>query len=50
MAQRKRIRLGTMRVQVQSLASFSGLRIPHCLELGCRWKASLGYGVAVAVV
>ena len=33
MAQRKRIRLGTMRLQVRSLASFRGLRIQHCREL-----------------
>ena len=36
MAQWKRIRLGTMRLQVQSLALLSGLRIPHCRELWCR--------------
>lgn len=32
-AQRKRIRLGTMRLWVQSLASISGLRTWHCHEL-----------------
>jgi len=32
----KRIRLGTMRLQVQSLAVLSGLRIQHCRELRCR--------------
>ena len=36
MAQQKRIRLGTMRLQVRSLASLSGLRIWHCRELWCR--------------
>ena len=30
----KRIRLGTMRLQVQSLASLSGLRILHCCGCG----------------
>ena len=34
-AQRKRIRLGTMRFQVWSLALLSGLRIQHCCELWC---------------
>ena len=36
--QRKRIRLGTVRLQVQSLALLSGVRIRHCCELcvGCR--------------
>ena len=33
MVQKKRIQLGTMRFHVQSLASFSGLRIWHCREL-----------------
>ena len=32
-AQWKRIQLGTMRLQVRSLASLSGLRIQHCHEL-----------------
>ena len=32
----KRIWLGTMRFQVWSLASLSGLRIRHCCELWCR--------------
>ena len=48
--QRKRIRLGTMRLQVQLLASLSGLRIPHCHELWCRSQMRLGSGTAVAVV
>ena len=49
MAQRKQIRLGTMRFQVQSLASFSGLRIQHCCELWCRSQTQPGSGIAVAV-
>ena len=48
-AQRKQIRLGTMRVWVRSLASLSGLRIRHCLELWCRSQTRLGSGIAVAV-
>ena len=39
-----------MRMQVQSLASFSGLRIWHCRELLCRLQTRLRSGVAVAVV
>ena len=35
-AQWKRIRLGTMRLQVPFLASLSGLRIWHCRELWYR--------------
>ena len=35
MAQQKQIQLGTMRLQVQSLATISGLRIQHCRELWC---------------
>ena len=38
---------GSMRMQVQSLASLSGLRIR---ELWCRSRTWLGAGVAVAVV
>ena len=34
MAQWKRISLAAMRMQVQSLASLSGLRIWHCLRYG----------------
>ena len=41
-AKQKRIRLGTMRLQVRSLASLSGLRIQCCHEL---W-----YIISVAVV
>ena len=50
MAQWKRIWLGFMRMQVQSLASLSGSRIQHCWELWCRSKMRLGSSVAVAVV
>ena len=35
-AQQNRIWLGTMRLQVWSLSSLSGLRIWHCCELWCR--------------
>ena len=38
-----------MRMQVLSLALFSGLRVGCCRELGCRSKTRLGSGVAVAV-
>ena len=47
--QQKDIRLGTMRLQVPSLASFSGLRIQHCPELWCRSQGRLGSDTAVAV-
>jgi len=36
MSQQKRIQLGTIRLQVQSLASLSGLRIQRCHEMWCR--------------
>ena len=49
MAQGKRIQLGTMRLQVRSLASLSGLRIQHCRELWCWSQMQLGSGVAEAV-
>ena len=48
--QQKRIRLGTMRFRVQSLASLSGSRIWSCRELWCRSQTRLGSGVAVALV
>ena len=48
MAQQKRIWLVTMRTQVWSLASVSGLRIPHCHELWCSSQMRFGSGVAVA--
>ena len=50
MAQWKQIQLGTMRLQVRSLASLSGLRIWLCHELWCRSQTKLGFGVAVAAV
>ena len=34
---------GTMRLQAQSLASLSGLRIWHCCELWCRLQTRLRY-------
>ena len=46
--QQKKVQLGTMRLQVQSLASFSGIRIRHCRELWCRSQTWLGSHVAVA--
>ena len=48
-AQQKRIQLGTMRLQVQSLASLSGLRIWHCHGLWCRSQTRFGSGIAVAM-
>ena len=45
MAQQKQIQLGTMRLQIQSLASLSGLRIWHCHDLWCRSQMWLGSGV-----
>ena len=50
MAQQKRIQLGTMRLQVRSLASRSGLRIWHCHKLWCRLQTWLRSCVAVAMV
>ena len=44
----KGIRLGTMRLQVRSLALLSGLRIWHCHELWCRSKTWLRSGIAVS--
>ena len=49
MAQRKRIRLGTMRLLVRSLALLNGLRIWHCRKLWCRSQMWLRSGLAVAV-
>jgi len=46
----KRIRLGTMRFWVRSLASLSGLRIQRCGDLWCSLQTQLGSGVAVAVL
>ena len=50
LAQRKWIWLGTMRLQVHSLASLSRLRIWRCGELWYRSEMWLGCGIAVAVV
>ena len=41
MVQWKQIRLGTMRLLVQSLASISGLRIQRCHELWGRLQMRL---------
>ena len=49
-AQGKQIRLGTMKLQVWSVASLSGLRNRHCRELWCGLQTWLGSGVAVAVL
>ena len=49
-AQRKQIRLGTMGLQVLSLALLSGLRIRHCHELWCRSQTRLRSGIALALV
>ena len=38
MVQQKQIGLGTMKLQVQFLASLCGLRIWHCHELWCRYR------------
>ena len=48
-AQWRRIWLGTMKLQVWSLAFLSGLRIQHCHKLWCRSKMWLGSGIAVAL-
>ena len=50
MAQQKRIQLGTMTLQVQSLALLSRLRIWRCHELCCRSQIQLGSCFAVALV
>ena len=49
-AQWKGIRIVSMRMWVQALASLSGLRIQCCHRLWCRSQMGLGSGVAVAVV
>ena len=46
----KQIRLGTMRLRVQSLSLLSGLRIQRCHELWYRLQTQLGSVIAVAVV
>ena len=45
----KQIQLGTMRFQVRSLASLSGLRIRFCRGLWCGSQTQLGSGIAVSV-
>ena len=45
----QQIWLGTMRLQVQSMALLGGLRIQRCHELWCRWQVWLRFHVAVAV-
>ena len=50
MAQQKQIRLGTMRWQVQSLASLSELRIWRYCELWCTLQTWLESCIAVAMV
>ena len=42
--------LVSMRMQIQSLASLSGLRVQHYHELWYRSQMRLGSGIAVAVV
>ena len=49
-AQQKQIRLGTMRLQVRSLALLSGLRIWCCRKLWCRLQTQLRSRIAVALV
>ena len=46
----KRIRLGTVRLQVRPLASLSELRIRCCREVWCRLQMWLGSCIAMAVV
>ena len=47
-AQWKWIQLASMRMWVPSLASLSGSRIQHCLELWCRLQTQLGSCIAMA--
>ena len=46
---RLRTRLASLRMQVQSLALLSALRIWHCFKLWCRSQMQLGSCIAVAV-
>ena len=48
--QQEQIRLGTMGLRVQSLASLSRLRIQCCHDLWCRSQTQLGSLIALAVV
>jgi len=50
MAQWKQIQLVSMRTQVRSVASLSGLRIGHGRELWHKLQMQLRSGIAVAVV
>ena len=47
-AQWKSMCLGSMRMQVGSLALLIGLRIRHCHELCYRSQTRLGSGIAMA--
>ena len=49
MVQQKQIRLGTMRLWIQSLALLGGLRIWRCHELWYRTQMQLGSGIAVSL-
>ena len=49
MVQQKQIQLGTITLQVRSLALLSGLRIQHCCELWCMSQTQLGSGITVAL-
>ena len=44
-----RTQLVSMRIQVRSLASLSGLRVQRCCELWCRSQTRLGSRAAVAL-
>ena len=46
----KWIQFVSIRIQVQSLASLSGLRIQHCRELWCRSQTWLESHIAVSVM
>ena len=49
-AQQKQIWLASMKTQVRSLASLSGLRSRRCHELWCRSQMRLRSGIVVAVM
>ena len=49
-AQQKWIWLGTVQLQVPSLASLSGLNIWCCRELWYRLQTQFRFGITVAVV
>ena len=49
MVQQKRIRLGTMKFRIPSLALLGELRIQHCHELWCGSQTWLGSGIVVAL-